>query len=204
MASGASPSTSRSSREAFVHTTAELLRRQGYAATGLNEIVARSGAPKGSLYFHFPGGKEELAESAIASAGEQLAAAIEAILCSCADVEEAVARLIDALAAGLKASDYRDGCPVATVALETSFDSERLRAASARALDSWEAALRERLLAAGLAAETASRRATLALASIEGALMLARVRRSTAPLLAVREELLASGCLRARPEAAAG
>src|SRR5579862_4730019 len=62
-------------REAFVRTTAELLQRQGYAASGLNEIVARSGAPRGSLYFHFPGGKEELAVAAIDSAGAQLGAA---------------------------------------------------------------------------------------------------------------------------------
>src|SRR5271166_6270476 len=108
----------RGSRAAFVHTTGRLLRRQGYAATGLNEIVARSGAPKGSLYFHFPGGKEELAVAAMERAGEQLRASIAAILGSSEDLGEALGRLVEALAAALQASGYEDGCPIATVTLE--------------------------------------------------------------------------------------
>src|SRR3954471_63787 len=99
-----------SSREAFVATTAMLLRRQGYAATGLAEIVARSGAPRGSLYFHFPGGKEELAVAALTSAGEQLRQGIETMLDARATMDEALALLLDALAAGLVASGYADGC----------------------------------------------------------------------------------------------
>src|SRR6478672_9352313 len=95
-----------SSRDAFIETTASLLRRQGYSATGLSEIVARSGAPRGSLYFHFPGGKEELATAALARAGEQLRGGIEALLGSRADLGEALAGLLDVLAAGLEASGY--------------------------------------------------------------------------------------------------
>ena len=68
------------SREAFIASTGRLLRRQGYAATGLNEIVSRSGAPKGSLYFHFPGGKEELAAAAMERTGEELRGAIAAVI----------------------------------------------------------------------------------------------------------------------------
>ncbi len=64
------------SRAAFVNTAARLMRRQGYAGTGLNEIVARSGAPRGSLYFHFPGGKEQLAATALAQAGADLRGAM--------------------------------------------------------------------------------------------------------------------------------
>jgi TetR/AcrR family transcriptional repressor of lmrAB and yxaGH operons len=186
-----SASSRASSREAFVRTTASLLRRRGYAATGLNEIVAESGAPKGSLYFHFPGGKEELAASAISAAGVQLAGAIESILSSSDDLGEALGRLVDALAAGLQASAYAEGCPVATVALETACESERIRSAAADAFASWLAALRARLLAAGFEREAATRRATLVLAAIEGALVLARAQRSLQPLSDVREELLA-------------
>src|SRR3954468_4070961 len=95
-----SRSNGRSSRKALVHPTATLLRRQGYAATGLSEIVARSGAPRGSLYFHFPGGKEELAVAALTRAGEQLQAGIEAMLGARAGLDEALALLLDGLAAG--------------------------------------------------------------------------------------------------------
>jgi len=94
----------RASREAFIAATGRLLRRQGYAATGLNEIVARSGAPKGSLYFHFPGGKEQLALAAMEQTGEQLRAAIAAIMGSCETTMDGLSVLIDALGSGLEAS----------------------------------------------------------------------------------------------------
>lgn len=180
-----------SSREAFVDTTGRLLRRQGYAGTGLNEIVARSGAPRGSLYFHFPGGKEQLAVAAMDRAGEQLAAAIAAILGSSDDLGEALGGLVDALAGGLEASGYRDGCPIATVTLEAAGDSEAMREAAAAAFASWLAPLRERLVRAGLTPPAASRRALLILSAVEGALILARAQQNLAPLLAVREELVA-------------
>lgn len=180
----------RSSRDAFIDTTGRLLRRQGYAGTSLNEIVALSGAPKGSLYFHFPGGKEELAVAAMERASEQLRAAIATALSSSEDLAEALGRLLDALAAGLERSGYRDGCPIATVALEAAVDSDALRTAATGALDSWLHALEERLVAAGLDRQAAARRAALVLAAIEGGLILARARQDLGPLQAVREELV--------------
>src|SRR6185437_4349017 len=116
----ASRSNGRASRKAFLDATGVLLRRQGYAATGLSEIVERSGAPRGSLYFHFPGGKEELAVAAMERTGEQLRRAIATLMTAPGGAGEAVSGLIGALAAGLAASDYRDGCPIATVTLETA------------------------------------------------------------------------------------
>src|SRR6478672_10694690 len=126
----------RSSRDAFIDTTATLLRRQGYAATGLSEIVDRSGAPRGSLYFHFPGGKEQLAAAALERAGEQLCAGIEAALGARESLPEAFALLLDALARNLVASDYAEGCPLATVALEVSGASAPLRDVAAAAFAS--------------------------------------------------------------------
>src|ERR1700760_2850990 len=93
-----------SSRDAFVSSTAKLLRRQGYAGTGLSEIVARSGAPRGSLYFHFPGGKEELARGGMQRAGEQLRRAVRATMDAPGGPRAAIFALLDALAAGLEGS----------------------------------------------------------------------------------------------------
>ena len=177
-------------RSQFVATTAQLLQRQGYSATGLNEIVARSGAPKGSLYFHFPGGKQALAAAAMQQSGAQLQGAIAAILAAEPDPGRALAGLIDALAVGLSNSDYRDGCPIATVALETAAASQELRETAASVFDSWLEAIATRLRAAGLPPDRAERRALLVLSAIEGALILARARRDPGPLQAVREELL--------------
>jgi TetR/AcrR family transcriptional repressor of lmrAB and yxaGH operons len=181
----------RTSRDAFIDTAGRLLRRQGYAATGLNELVTRSGAPKGSLYFHFPGGKEELALAAMERTGERLRGAIAAILASTEDLGAGLAGLVDALAAGLQASGYEDGCPIATVTLEAAGDSPAMRATATTVFDSWLAELEAGLLRGGLSAAQARQRALLVLSAIEGALILARARRDLAPLQAVREELVA-------------
>jgi TetR/AcrR family transcriptional repressor of lmrAB and yxaGH operons len=178
------------SRGAFVRATGALLRAQGYHATGLNQIVADSGAPKGSLYFYFPGGKEQLAVAAMEREGGRLRDAIAVVMGSSEDVGEALGRLLDALADGLQASGFRDGCPIATVTLESATQSEPVRAAADAVFASWLEVLEERLVVSGLEASVAARRATLVLAAIEGGLILARARRSLEPLAAVREELL--------------
>ena len=179
----------RASRDAFIDSTGRLLRRQGYAATGVNEIVRRSGAPRGSLYFHFPGGKEQLAAAAMERTGEQLRDAIAAVIGSRPRASESLGLLIDGLGAGLEASGFRDGCPIATVALEASADSETVRLAAERVFSSWLGALEKGFLDEGLDPEQAARRALLVLSAIEGALLLARARRDLAPLEAVRDEL---------------
>ena len=181
------------SREAFIKTTGRLLRRQGYSATGLNEIVSRSGAPKGSLYFHFPAGKEELAAVAMERTGEELRGAIAAVIASSPRASESLSRLIDGLAGGLEASGYRDGCPIATVTLEAAASSETVRLAAERVFASWLGALEDGLEADGLDPAAATRRALFVLSAIEGALLLARARSDLAPLRAVRDELAALG-----------
>lgn len=184
-----SRSNGRASRKAFLAATGVLLRRQGYAATGLSEVVDRSGAPRGSLYFHFPGGKEELAVAAMERSGEALRRGIAATMAAPGGTGEGVAMLIDALATGLEDSGYTDGCPIATVALETAAGSEPLRATAAGIFAAWLAELEQALLREGVEPGAAERRAMLVLAAIEGALLLSRARRDTAPLRAVRDEL---------------
>lgn len=188
--SGSGHTESGSSRAAFVSATAALLRRQGYNGTGLNEIVVLSGAPKGSLYFHFPGGKEELAAAAMALSGEQLRSAIASVLAPEVPLGKALGRLVDSLAAGLERSDYRNGCPIATATLEAAAASESIRVAADDAFTSWLDVLAERFAGSGLGPQAASRRATLILSAIEGALILARARRDLGPLTAVRDELV--------------
>jgi TetR/AcrR family transcriptional repressor of lmrAB and yxaGH operons len=178
-----------SSRDAFVQATGKLLRRQGYDGTGLNEIVAASGAPKGSLYFQFPGGKESLAVAALRREGEQLRDAIAAVLYADHDVERALASLLDALGSGLERSGYRDGCPLATVTLERAARSASLRQAASAGFGSWLAQIERRLIDAGSAPEVAARKALVLLSAIEGALLLARAQQDLAPLAALRAEL---------------
>lgn len=168
------------SKQQMVEATAMLLQRQGYAATGLNQIVQEAGAPKGSLYFHFPGGKEELAAAAIETSGAQMKSAIAGVIEDVTDPAEAIERVTAFLAAGLRESEFVSGCPVATVALETTSDA--LRDVCENSYRSWEDVVVPRLTAAGMSEGAARELTVFALSAIEGALLLSRVYRSTEPL----------------------
>ncbi|MDR6597910.1 TetR/AcrR family transcriptional regulator [Saccharothrix longispora] len=175
-------------RQRMVRTAADLFRAQGYHATGVNQVLAEGGAPKGSMYFHFPGGKEQLAVEAVTLAGADLRDALAAALDAGPSPAEALSRVLGLLGEQLRASGYRSGCPIATVALDATADSEPIRTACEDVYASWQAVLAEHLGDDDLA--------SVALAAVEGALLLARTRRSPAPLDAVRAHL---GVLLERP-----
>lgn len=178
-------------RQRLVEAAAALLQRQGFHATGLAEIVAESGAPRGSLYFHFPGGKEELACAALEASGARWREVLEAVIGAAADPGEAVAAACRFLGEGLAASGYVEGCPLATVGLEASASSEPVRATIARHYDAWIERIEARFVAAGGELRGARRLATFTLSAIEGALLLAKVQRSSRPLVDVGETLRA-------------
>lgn len=177
------------SRKRMVRTMSRLLRRQGYSATGLNQVVAESGAPKGSIYFHFPGGKEALASESIASSGGAIRRLIETTVASASDPATIVRRLAIGLGGALAVSGYTEGCPIATVALEASATSDPICRSSAEAFKSWEDAIAARFVEFGWARDEAAAAATLILSALEGALILSRAYRSTEPLTAVAEGL---------------
>jgi TetR/AcrR family transcriptional repressor of lmrAB and yxaGH operons len=172
----------------MVRTAARLLRQQGYCATGWRQVVAESGAPWGSQAHHFPEGKEQLAAAAVEFAGARYERLLRAGLSNAhpADFIESWAALA---AAELEASGWADGCPVATVTLETAHVSERIAGACAVALCSWRESITEALIAHNLIENDAAPLATLILAGIEGALLLARAGRDAEPLRTVGYEL---------------
>jgi len=178
-------------RAKLVAATARLLQKQGYHATGLSEIVEESGAPRGSLYFHFPGGKEELACAALEASGAEWRKRIEAYIDGAPDLGQAIAVVCKKLADDLVASDFELGCPVATVALEASSTSEKVRATVKAHYEGWTKAIAARLQGAGVPKPMARHLATFALSAMEGALLLARVGRDPKPLLTVGETLRA-------------
>ncbi len=188
-------------RDRIVASSAELLRRQGYAATGVKQIVTGAQAPFGSLYHFFPGGKEQLGAEAIRVSGAVYEQLIPAVFDPAPDLPSAVRAFFAGAAEHLRDTDYADACPIATVALEVSSASEPMRAACAEVFDSWIAAGVERHEAAGLS-PTAARELTIAmLAGLEGAFVLARALRSTEPL-AVAGEMAAAAAERAMAQTA--
>lgn len=178
-----------STREQFIEATCDLLEEQGYHATGLNQIVAESGSPKGSLYYYFPEGKEELAAEAIARTGEMVAARIRDNLGDTADPAEAVRQFVRRIAGHVEASGYRSGGPLMTVAMETATSSERLNLACREAYGRLQEAFAEALRAGGFAPERAAELAAFITASIEGGIILSRTEHSGAPLRRVADEL---------------
>jgi TetR/AcrR family transcriptional regulator, lmrAB and yxaGH operons repressor len=161
---------------------AVLFRRRGYQGTALQDILAAAGSPRGSLYFHFPRGKEEIGSSALAQSGETVRKTIAQAAESSDDAETFLTRVIRGMAADLERSNYRDGCPIATTALETSAQSEVLGEASRTAFQKWELEIRRGLFRFGLPAGDADLVATLVLSQLEGALLLSRTYRSLEPL----------------------
>ena len=166
-------------RERILFATAELFRRQGYNGTGLKQVVADAEAPFGSLYHHFPGGKQELGEEVIHAAGAFFQALVVAVYDEEATTEAAVRSIFSGAAETLEATDYEDACPIATVALEVASTDDRLRQATADVFEQWTVALTERL---GDRAQ-----ALAVIAALEGAFVLCRASRSTEPMQAAGE-----------------
>ena len=176
-------------REKLVEATATLLQRQGFHGTGLLDIVKESGAPRGSLYFHFPDGKEALACAALEGAGSRYRELIEALVAAAPHPGDAVYAVCEFLGQSLEASKFTEGCPLATVGLEASSTSEAVRTTVARHYDGWIDSITKRLEAIGLPHDEAARFATFTLSAVEGALLLSKVKRSIQPLRDVGERL---------------
>jgi AcrR family transcriptional regulator len=173
---------STNTRQRIVETSAELFRRQGYAATGVKQIVTEAQAPFGSLYHFFPGGKEELGAEAIRTSGALYELLIPAVFGPAPDVVTGVRDFFDGAAAHLVETDYEDACPIATVALEVSSSSETMRQACADVFESWTVAGSQLYDGTSLSPERARVLTIQMIAALEGAFVLARAARSTVPL----------------------
>ena len=125
-------------RDRIVASTAELLRNQGYAATGIKQIVERAGAPFGSIYHHFPGGKQQVSAEAIRRSGAEYAGVLPLAFAEAPDLIGGIRRYFELAAEHLEESDFADACPIATVALEVASTNEPLREATADVFTSWQ------------------------------------------------------------------
>lgn len=175
-----------SHRDELVRTAMRLFRRQGYAGTGLQQILSESGAPKGSLYHFFPEGKEALAEAAVELAGRMIAEMLTAhAQRHPADPERFVAAYGNTMAQWMEESDFRSGCPIATTLLETTPGSESITRRGQAVLESWIDIIAGVYRNAGMRKPLSESTAQSLVAAMEGALILARVTRSAAPIRAV-------------------
>lgn len=169
-------------RERMIVTAMELFQREGFRATSWRKLVQESGAPWGSAHHYFPGGKTQLGVAAVEMAAGAVKAMIERAFAPDRPAPEGVRRLFEAAARGLEQSGFRSGCPVTTVALETTPDSAPMAEACKAAFALWRAALRTGLERGGVGGARAAALATAILAMFEGGLVLARAEQSTEPM----------------------
>jgi AcrR family transcriptional regulator len=166
-------------RDRILDATAELFRRHGYTGTGLKQIVAAASAPFGSIYHHFPGGKEQLGGEVIRSSGAMYQELFEMIMDASPDVATGVENFFLGAAETLRQTGYEDACPIATVALEVASTNEPLREATAEVFEQWFAAATARLTDAGIAEAEARRLSISILCGLEGAFLFSRAARTT-------------------------
>lgn len=179
-------------RDRIVDAAAELFRHQGLHATGVKQIVGLADAQLASLYHFFPGGKEELADAVVRTAGAGYQELVTAVWDAEADVVASVRAVFVGAAEVLEATGYEDACPIATVALEVASTNETLRVATADVFAQWHDAATNRLERAGIAGDVARRLAFAIVAAVEGGFVLARAARSPEPMLAAGEIVTAA------------
>jgi AcrR family transcriptional regulator len=168
------------SREQYLLGAARLFRRHGYNGTALKDIAAESGAPWGSLYHHFPAGKSELGAEAIRNSGAGYQRLITHVLGQATDPAAGILRFFGLAAEALEASDYADGCPVATTALDTASSNDAVRDACAAVFADWLTMITAELTPTY--GDRAPRLATAGLCLLEGAFILCRTLRSVQPM----------------------
>ena len=169
-------------RQRIVEAAAQLFWRQGYTGTGMKQVVGAAGAPFGSLYHFFPGGKEQLGAEVVRWSGRQYAAVVATTLQGRGDPARIVERSFTQAAKTLVDTDYADACPIATVALEVSSTSDPMREACAEVFESWIAGLTAWFEMKDIPAERSRDLALTFLMLLEGAFLLCRASRTTAPL----------------------
>lgn len=180
----------RSPRERMVVSAALLIRERGAHATAISDVLEHSGAPRGSAYHYFPGGRMQLLCEAVDYAGDYVAA----IIAGADSGLELIDTLIDTYRRQLLDSDFRAGCPIVAVSVEAGEreNAERMAPLVERAaavFDRWTDLIAQRLIADGMARERAGELAILATSALEGAIVLARVRRQLTPLDVVHRQL---------------
>lgn len=176
-------------RQPVINSAVTLFRRHGYAATGLNDIVELSQAPKGSLYHYFPGGKSSIAAAAVEEAGRRVCETLSELAArspTTADLLKAHAAL---LTRWMKTSGFKDGCPMTTVLLELAPDNRAVTSAGRQAYLNRTRILCDKLVSDGFSEQRAAQIACLCTSALQGALIEARVQRSGKPLQVTAEQL---------------
>lgn len=166
---------------------AGLLRERGAAGVTVDAVLARSGAPRGSVYHHFPGGRSQILTEALQFAGEEIMTALDR------DSDVSAVGLLRQVSALLRTSlvesEFSAGSPVLAAAIGSGPDEQLLAPVAGDILHRWHAASREAFLRDGFGAEEATALAHTTISALEGAVVLCRTTRSTQPIDDVAQQI---------------
>ncbi len=174
-------------RTKMLASAAEVLRERGAAGVTIDEVLTRSGAPRGSVYYHFPEGRTQILTEALHYAGDAITAAID-------DAAHRGAKVLLRGFVGywerlLTESDFTAGCPVVAAAIGSAPDEPQLTVEAGHILDRWRSALTRAYLADGFDESDSASLAVMSIAALEGAVVLCRSTRNTEPLREVYAQL---------------
>ena len=179
-------------RARMIETAARLLQHRGYHGTSLSDILEASGAPRGSLYFHFPGGKDQLVIEATRAAVDEATRTLRDALTTARNPAQGVRTYAETAAGIMRETEYTFGCPVAPVVLDATTGVTELAELCRQAFEIWGELLWRSFVEAGIPDRRASALALLVISSIEGALVIARAYRDCGPLMTIAAELEAA------------
>lgn len=179
--------TPKNTRAAMVQSAVEVLRERGVGGVTIDAVLARSGAPRGSVYHHFPGGRAQLITEALQFSGDAISAIIER---AAPGGSTAILReFVHFWQKILRDSDFAAGCPVVAVAVGAADETSELLTGTSEIFQRWWTALHRTFTDEGLPDQDAGRLATIAIASVEGAVVLCRSQRRQQPLDDVAHQL---------------
>jgi AcrR family transcriptional regulator len=176
-------------RQKMLDAALGVMRERGAAGVTVDEVLARSGAPRGSVYHHFPGGRAQLVDETLTYAGESFTGMLERAARNGADA--VLTRLVAFWTRVLEESDFRQGCPIVSTAGDGGPEGEELARKAADIVAGWSHTIAAAFAAEGWAPADADALATTVLSSISGAVGMCRAMRSVDPLFQVAEQLRA-------------
>lgn len=175
-------------KQRMLDSAVQLLRERGAAGVTVEAVLVHSGAPRGSVYHHFPGGRSELVLGAARQAGEFIVGLTEQIPAG-TDPARALERFAMLWKEALAATDFLAGCPIVALALDSRLDDPEVTDLVRDVFARWQASLEDLLTGQGVPPDRARRLGTLVISAVEGAIVLCRAYRDGGPLDDVAVEL---------------
>ncbi|MGM8212151.1 TetR/AcrR family transcriptional regulator [Virgibacillus sp. W0430] len=179
----------KNSRDNMIESTAFLLQKRGYVGTGVNDIIEHSGSPKGSLYYHFPEGKEQLALEAVKWTNRNVTAFIKGNLEKYTDPVVSIKQFILDSANRFEKDNYFHGVPITALVLETASISDNLRMACQEVFDAWSTEFANKLVEQGYNQKEAENLGTTINIMIQGAFVISLAKKNAEALKVVAEKI---------------